>query len=226
MRRFLLISSTFVVLAALPADAVAANLIELGATESPPAPGCPDKCQAIGRVTGYQVQQGAVRNPFRAKQRGKIVAFTITLGSPRRDQIDFFNNTFGGAPQARLVVLREGTRRRHRVTGRSDLFELQSYFGSSPTFALSRPLTVRRGYVVALTVPTWAPAFAFELGTDEAWRSSRDADKCDDVRQDAAEDQLGSLRAYGCFYRGARLLYTATMVPDPKRTAEQSDSSR
>jgi hypothetical protein len=225
MKRFLLISSMFFVLAALPASASAANLIELGATQNPPAPGCPDKCQAVGRVTGYQVQQGTVRNPFRVKQRGKIVAFTITLGTPRQDQIDFFNNIFGGPPQARLVILREGTRRRHRVTGRSHLFELQNYFGSSPTFALERPLTVRKGYVVALTVPTWAPAFVYDLAGDEAWRSSREADKCDDVRQDAAQDDRGSLRAYGCFYRNARLLYTATMVPDPKRTVEQSSSS-
>jgi hypothetical protein len=221
MKRFLLLTSIIgAAAAALPASASAANIVELGATQQPPAASCPDNCQAIGRVTGYQVQEGQVRNPFRAKERGKVVAFTIALGSPRQDQIDFFTNLFGGPPQARLVVLREGTKRRHRVTGRSELFDLKDYYGSSPTFALSRPLTVKKGYVVALTVPTWAPAFAVGLGNDEAWRSSRDPANCDDVRQNAAQNDLGSLRAYGCFYRGARLTYTATMIPQPKRTSQ------
>jgi len=219
MKRFLLLTSMFGLLGALPAGASAASLVEIGATDQPPAPSCPDNCQAIGRVTGYQVQQGQIRNPYRIKERGKIVAFTITLGSPRPDQIDFFTNLFGGPPKARLVVLREGSKRRHRVTGRSGLFDLQDYYGSSPTFALDRPLTVKKGYVVALTIPTWAPAFSVSLGNDEAWRSSRDAANCDDVRQDAAQNDRGSLRAYGCFYRNARLTYTATMVPTPKRTS-------
>jgi hypothetical protein len=218
MRRLLLLISVIGTLAVLPSSASAANVVELGATNPTPAASCPDNCQAIGRVSGYQVQQGQVRNPFRVKERGKIVAFTLTLGAPRQDQIDFFNGLFGGPPAVRLIVLREGTKRRHRVTGRSQLIPVQDYFGATSTFALERPLTVKKGYVVAISVPTWIPAFSVGLGNDEAWRSSRESDKCDDVRQDAAQSERGSLKTYGCFYRTARLLYTATMVPDPKRT--------
>ena len=194
--------------------------IELGASPPPPAASCPENCQAVGRVTGFQVTVGERRNPYRVRRRGRIVAFTIHLGRPRPDQVRFFTDLFGGPPRARVAVLRPGARRRHRLTGQSQLFDLAPYLGSAPTFALSRPLTVRKGYVVALTVPTWAPAFGVALGQRETWRSSRDGRRCGDVRQAAAQQRRGSLRTYGCLYRTARLLYSATFVPDPARTAE------
>jgi hypothetical protein len=215
------LSLILVALAAAFPAAADARVQELGNTDPTPAASCPDNCQAIGRVSGYQVQQGQIRNPFRAKERGKIVAFTVTLGKPRADQIEFFNNLFGGEPQVQLTVFRVGTKRRHRVTGKSDVFELSRYYGSSPTFALSRPLTVKKDYVVGITSNTWFPGFAVGLGNDEAWRSSRSGEDCNDVRQDAAQDERGSLRQWTCFYRTARLLYTATMVPDPKPTVEE-----
>ena len=90
--------------------------------------------------------------------------------------------------------------------------------GSEPTFALPRPLTIKPGYTVGITVPTWAPAFAVNLADDMVWRSSRDPKNCDDVRQDAAQDVRGSSRTYGCVYKTARLLYTVTYIPDPRPT--------
>lgn len=197
--------------------AAQARVVELGEVADPPAPSCPESCQAIGRVTGFQIRVGEAANPYRVRERGKIVAFSIRLGKPRADQSAFFDNLFGGPPRARLTVLRSGTKRRHRLVGQSELFDLEPYLGSTPTFALARPLTVRRDYVVALTVPTWAPAFGVGLAETEAWRSSRDATRCDDVNQVAAQQRRGSLRTYGCLYRTARLLYTATFVPDPPR---------
>jgi hypothetical protein len=223
MKRISLICAAVVVLtAALPQSAFAV-VEELGVTNPVPAPSCPDNCQAVGRVSGYQVQTAGARNPFRARGRGKIVAFTVTLGNPRADQIEFFNNLFGGEPQVRLTVFRIGTRRRHRVTGQSEVFDLSRYYGSSPTFALSRPLTVRKDYVIGITVPTWFPGFSVGLGNNEAWRSSRSEEDCNDVRQDAAQDERGSLRQWTCFYRTARLLYTVTMVPDPRPTSRERE---
>jgi hypothetical protein len=201
---------------AVPAAAQAAPT-ELGSAADAPA-SCPDDCQAVGRVTGYQLRAGTTRSPFRVRRRGKIVAFTIALGNPRRDQIEFFDNLFGGPSQVQLVVLRPGTRRRHRLTGRSQVVEVNDYFGSTPTFALERPLTVRKDYIVAITVPTWIPSFAVNQPESDVWRSSRDPDRCDDVRQHSEQTRRGSLRTYGCIYRTARLLYSATFVPDPRRT--------
>ena len=77
-------------------------------------------------------------------------------------------------------------------------------------------MTIKPGYTVGITVPTWAPAFAVNLADDMQWRSSRDPKNCDDVRQDAAQDIRGSTRTYGCVYKTARLLYTVTYIPDPK----------
>ena len=103
------------------------------------------------------------------------------------------------------------------------MFQLTPYFGSTPTFALSRPLTVKPGYVIALNVPTWAPAFAVGLGNDEVWRSSRDPAHCDDVQQKAAQTTRGKTATYSCLYRTARLMYTVTFIPDPARHEPSGD---
>lgn len=203
-------------LLAVPATVQAAP-VELGSATDVPA-SCPDDCQAVGRVTGYQLRAGTTRSPFRIRRRGKIVAFTIALGNPRRDQIEFFDNLFGGPSQVQLVVLRPGTRRRHRLTGRSQVVQVNDYFGSTPTFALERPLTVKKDYIVAISVPTWIPSFAVNQPESDVWRSSRDPDSCENVRQHAEQTRRGSLRTYGCIYRTARLLYSATFVADPRRT--------
>jgi hypothetical protein len=219
------ILTTAIALAALALPAAAqARVVELGQTSDSPPASCPDDCQAIGRVSGFQVRSGDKRNPFQLHSYGKIVAFSVTLGNPRDDQVEFFNDLFGGPPQVRLVILRPGEKRRYRLTGRSDVYDVQPYFGSTPTFALSRPLTVKPGYVVALSVPTWIPSFAVNRPDSDQWRSSRDPDACDDVRQSAAQTVRGSLRTYGCLYKTARLLYTATYIPDPKPTAKAKRS--
>jgi len=198
-----------------------ARVVELGATPSRPAASCPANCFAIGRLSGFQVTQGSITNPYRVKRSGKIVAFSITLGSPDAKQVEFFTNLFGGAPQAQLSVLRREFKIRmkpHRLVSQSRVFDLAPYMGSTPTFALARPLTIKARDTVALTVPTWAPAFAVGLPKEEAWRSSRHSDKCDDVNTPAAQQKLTGLRRYACVYRTARLLYTATFIPDPRPT--------
>ena len=219
MKRLSATVATTLLAMAVPPPAASARVVELGATEQRPPASCPDNCQAIGRVTGFQVSQGPAKNPFLVRSPGKVVAFSIQLGKPRPDQVDYFNDLFGGPPQAQISILRPGARRRHRLTGQSELFDLEPYFGSTPTFALDRPLTARKGYVVALTVPRWAPAFGVGLPNDEAWRSSRQSGRCDDVTQEAAQRRRTSLRTYGCLYRTARLLYTVTFVPDPRPTS-------
>jgi hypothetical protein len=211
--------ATVLALASLALPAAAwAGVKEIGLTPAPrPFPSCPADCQAIGRVTGFQVQQGARKNPYQATRDGKVVGFSVTLGKPTAKQTRFFNDLFGGSPRAQISILRPAkTRRRHRLTGQSEVFDLEPYLGSRPTFALARPLSVKKGYVIALTVPTWAPAFSVNLSKDEAWRSSRNPGACDDVQQAAAHERRDTVRTYRCFYRTARLLYTAIFISDPK----------
>src|ERR671937_665378 len=104
--------------------ALADHPIELGQTSTPPAVSCPANCQAIGQVTGFEVQQGTIKNPFQRKRRGKVVAFSLTLGRPKASDSSFFTKLFGGPPQAQIAVLRPGTRNRYRVTGNSPPFVL------------------------------------------------------------------------------------------------------
>ncbi len=209
--------SVFSILAVAGVLAVpsAASAAELGVPSKPEDASCPQNCQAVGQVSGYQLRIGEMVNPFRAPSRGKITAFTITLGKPTERQGSFFTTTFGGAPAARVSVLRRGSGRRHRLTGQSPTVQLTPHLGATHTFTLERPLTVKEGYVVALTVPTWAPAFAVGRSREEGWRSSRDFRRCADVRQQAAQQRRASLRTYGCFYRTSRLLYTVTFEPAP-----------
>jgi hypothetical protein len=185
------------------------------------APGCPDKCQAIGQVTGYQSRIGNKKNPYTIKRNGRITAFTIALGKPTKKQTSFFTNLYGSPPQARLSILKVPKKGRElRLTAQSEVFNLAPYLGKTPTFPLERSLDVTPKSIVAVTVPTWAPAFAVDLPRNMRWRSSRT--KCNDVQEAAAQQTINSVRKYACGYKTARLLYSATFVKDPKPAEEAS----
>jgi hypothetical protein len=226
MARKLLVLIGTIIAALVVASLAFGRVAELGTTLDEHTAACPDNCQAIGQVSGFQIQQGTRKNPYRLRSYGKVVAFSVKLGKPNAEQIQFFNKLFGGPPQIMLTVLKPYVPKKgeakqpnkYVLAGSSPLFELTNYFGSEPTFALPRPLTIKPGYITGITVPTWAPAFAVNLADDMQWRSSRDPKNCDDVRQDAAQDIRGSARTYGCVYKTARLLYTVTYIPDPKPT--------
>ena len=73
---------------------------------------------------------------------------------------------------------------------------------------------------MALTVPTWAPAFAINQSANTKWQASRKKGKCNetpDILAGTPQDALGTQRAYGCTYNTARLLYSATVVADPNQ---------
>jgi hypothetical protein len=233
MKRLLTTAACLTVLA-VPAGAQA-KVRELGAEPPGAKVGCPESCQAITRTTGYQTSSGSIKNPYYVRRDGYIVAWTITLGEPSAEQISYFQDSAAGSlglgpPSARISIVRKGTRKKnrlmHRLLAASPIERLDRYYGSSPSFVLEEPLRVERGSIVALTVPSWAPAFAVGLGRDFAWFSSRhktprpddSGSRCGDVSQDAAQEAIGGLRRYECRYRTARLLYSATFVPDPRPT--------
>jgi hypothetical protein len=227
MKRSLLLIFALVAALALPSSA-SARIVELGSVAEPVTPSCPaDPCEAAVRVTALQGSMaGGRKNPYYIRRDGYIVAFTVTLAEPTAEQIDFFNDNFDSPAQVRLSVLRRGDTRRtrlnYRLVNQSEVFEVDSYFGSSPTFVLQEPLRVQKTNWIAITVPTWAPIFASNLSRSDWWRSSRAKGSCDpprSLRQFALAD-LREVTVFGCTYRGARLLYTATYVPDPKPTVE------
>jgi hypothetical protein len=85
-------------------------------------------------------------------------------------------------------------------------------------FPLDSSIPVKKGYVVALTVPTWAPALTTLLDDGSSWRAARGLKACDDTGRQTAQLSLGALTQYRCLYK-ARLTYSATLVTTPKPNA-------
>jgi hypothetical protein len=205
---------------ALAPTGAQAKIVEIGQTSDSPAASCPaDPCQAITRTSAFQVTVAGASNRglFTAPEDGRVVGFTIRLGNPSKAQIDFFDGNFGGTAQARLSILKPPqSGSTYRLAGQSEVFKLQAYFGREAQFPLLRSLTVKRGYVVALTTATWLPALALGLDRGNAWRSSRAQGDCDkQPPPQSAQQRLGSVRGYRCLYRGARVTYRATMIATP-----------
>ena len=200
---------------ALPA-AASAKIIEVGdvAVKSPPS--CPTSpCEVISRTTAFQARVGAQRKLFVVPKDGRIVAWSITLGTPGKKQRAFFAENLGGEAQAGITVLKPGERRFGRVMASSPLQALTPYFGQTVQFPLVTSLDVKAGYIVALTVPTWAPALGLGLRRDSAWRASRAKDACDDTQTQSAQTDVRDLTQYKCAYRTARLTYSATLITTP-----------
>lgn len=208
-------------LALLPGAAGGAprKVTVLGQTQSTPSPACPQSpCEAVGSVTGFQARAGTVAKPFVAPYKGKIVAWTLSLSKPKSSQMNFFNNFYGSPPEARISVIRQVPKKsppRYQVLRQGPTENLSAFLGGDVMFALDQPLNIRQGDIVALTIPTWAPAFAVGLTDSSGWRASRKTGKCTktaDIKDSRPQQKVGSKKQYGCFYKTARLLYTATVV--------------
>jgi len=189
----------------------------LGKTSTEPDPSCPGlPCQAIGSVTGFQVNNGQTRLPFLVPHDGTIKHWTLTLAQPTNSQRTFFNGFFGTPPEARLAILRRvaGTEPpRYTLRSQGSIKVLSPYLGQTVEFGSN--LKVEKGDVVGLSVPTWAPAFAQELSVNNVWLASREPGACKnatDIRQGEPQQKVGRRATYGCKYTTARLLYTATLV--------------
>lgn len=237
MKRLLFLALALVALA-LPL-AASGKIVNLGeAKPALPASKCPnDPCLAAYQMTGYQDSaEGTKKRPYVIRRDGQILAFTVKLGKLTQEQIDFFDGRFDDPASVRVSILRKGKRkprlRDHRMIAQSEVFSVEDYLGSTPTFVLDEPLKVERGNIVALTVPTWAPVLASEQKRNEFWRSSRSKGNCGTADENAppsAHMKVGSLRNWRCSYRGERLLYTVMYVPENRKTkppaATASDAS-
>lgn len=216
MRRALTVLGLAAVLTLAGTVVAIARLTEVGETAEKGTPTCPARpCLAVSRTTGYQAKVGETKAPVVIPRAGRIVAWTITLGKPGTKQAAFFNAKLGGTASAGITVLRPGKKLYYRVVARSPVRHLQRYFGSTVQFPLAKSIKVEKGWVVALTVPTWAPALAVGFGNDHSWRASRARSRCDDTQTQTAQTKLRSLAQYFCLYRTARLTYTATLISTP-----------
>lgn len=209
-----------VLLAGLAAPAVAPAMLDSVPSVTTPdaTPSCPGKpCYALGRTTGYQAKVGPDRGLYTVQHDGRIVSWSITLSKPNKKQVKFFDKNLGGPSEARIAVLRMGRKLHARVIAQGEPQLLEPYFGGTVEFALDQSIPVKKGNVIALTVPTWAPALAAGLGSDTSWRASRGKGTCDDSQTQTAQD-VGGLSQYYCLYQTARLMYSARVVEDPQPT--------
>ncbi len=238
MKRLLLIAAA---LLAVTVPIATAKVVSLGEpTEGflPSSP-CPGKdlegtendisCVSPYEVTGYQdTAEMTKEDPYLIRRDGKITAFTVKLGKVTSGdpgaQKEFFDERFDAPAAVQISIVRPGKKRRrrndYRVVGESGIFPVDRYFGSSPTFVLDKPLNVKRGSIVALTIPTWAPVLAGEQARGDFWRSSRPKGDCGSGQENAPNSvqERKDLSTWGCNYRGERLLYTATYVPENRPT--------
>ena len=199
---------------ALPATADA-RLEEIGKLERGVQGSCPRTCLAIPRTTGYQAKIGPNRGTYTIPRDGRIVAWTVSLGKPGPNQTKFFNERLGGESQAALAILQPGAKLNSTVVAKSPMQKLQPWFGMYVQFPLDESIPVKKGQLLALSVPTWAPALQVNLGGDTSWRSSRPRGKCNDTaEQSALVGDTDSAQFY-CLYRTARLTYSATLVSTP-----------
>jgi len=230
-----------------------ANMRELDPNCGKSNPGA--ECTAEGKITGYQAlsRENPGRN-FVVPFEGKVVSWSIELANPtKRDtetslgEVPFFNSLFGTPAQARISVLKRVEKRkkgppRYKMVRQSPVQILNPYFGTTVQFALSKPLNVIRNQIVALTIPTWAPATwkpascndsEFKLPAcekaekDYTWRGSRAPDKCsigfdlatrepnEALAKSHPQQKVGSVKRYGCYYGANVLLYSATIIEKP-----------
>ena len=198
-----------------------ATLSEVGVipvTNPATVPSCPaSPCLAVSRTTGYQVKVGKVNSVLVAPRSGTIVAWTIMLGKPNATQIKFFNANEGGVAEAGIAILRPQPKPNltYKLVSQSPPVKLQPYFGKTAQFPLETTLAVRKHDMVALTVPTWAPALALGFGKDTAWRASRPRSQCSSTSSQTTHTQIGSAVQYFCLYQTARLTYSATLISTP-----------
>jgi hypothetical protein len=219
-RTYAAILASFALILALPA-AAPATLTEVGVipeTTPPTTPSCPaSPCLAVSRTTGFQVKVATNTTLMSAPKAGSIVAWTITLGKPNATQIKFFNANEGGPAEAGIAILRAEKKPNltWRLIASSPTVKLEKYFGKTVQFPLETTLKVRKGDIVALTVPTWSPSLALGFGKDTSWRASREKKQCASTSSQSTQTSIGSAVQYYCLYQTARLTYSATLVSTP-----------
>jgi hypothetical protein len=234
-------------ISAAPAVAGKHSLKTLGQTKTTPGPLCPQRpsehhaqrhpgepikhaCSVIGSVTGFGLKVGGHHHAFQAKESGRIVAWALSVANTNRYEekafgdLSFFGTkALGGAPTARLAILRKKDGPRFKLVRESEVVSLNAAQGHKQYFTLNKPLKIKKGLTVALTTQTWAPILASgsNVAKNNSWLASRHKGKCvgntpDQTRALAIaarpQTKVTSTRQYGCRYTD-RLLYWAYYNP-------------
>jgi hypothetical protein len=216
-------------------QAGAAKVKVLGHTKHNPKPACPkntdrNPCESVGRVTGFQTRADGQKLPFKVPADGHIVAWAIDLSKPKKPQRTFFgkifcNHKYGKDPAARVAIVKRVKKHDYKLKSQSPAQNLKTSLGEKAYFTINKPLRVRKGDTLALTIPTWASNFANGLSAkNNKWRGSRTHDNCSPknsslkaikafANKSNPQQKVGSTRPYACNYNTARLMYWGWFVP-------------
>lgn len=210
---------------ALPGAASAATISEVGTVTDGKPPRCPESCSVVTRTTALPTSVNGDRNVYTVPSNGRIVAWSITLGAPSADDRKALEKQLQRA-SAQLVVIRRGKSVNGSVVGASSVKRLDPYFGGEVTFALPSSIAVRKGDVIGLSIPSWAPVLVQGYDAKTSWRASRPRGRCggttDERKQDYYVDTTlknGASGTFNCLYKAERMAYTATFVPNPTKRA-------
>ena len=206
-------------LALVPAPPASARIIEIGQTAEQNAPSCPaNPCQAVSRTTGYQAKVGA-------RSAGSCRRPRTARSSPGRSR-SARRGRARSASSTRTTAARRRPASRCSRPARScsaaspaaaRIQSLQPYFGTTVQFPLGRALNVRKGYLIALTVPSWAPGAGARHGQRHVVAREPGAQQLPGARHRSRRSSTSrDLAQYRCLYRTARLTYTATLITTPK----------
>jgi hypothetical protein len=201
-------------LAAGPAGAAAVyEYFGLGYVPGPVTPSCPGQpCEVVTETTGFQASIAGRHSTSVVGRAGRVTSWRIGLSMPSAAEAAYFDKAVGAPPSAGLVVLRHTVGYHFRVVGASPLVLLAPLFGRTTKFALKQKLPVRSGDILALTVPTWAPALAVGLDAGTAWRSSRPTGTCNNIFSQTAVITSGAVTTSECVYATGRLAYGVTVA--------------
>lgn len=199
----------------------------IGNTKRSPDPACPkdtnrNPCVAVGSVTAFQVEADGKERLMRAPEDGRLLGWAIDLARLRDRQREFFgskeiygNERYGSSPTARIAVLKGVQGPNYKLKQQSPVVELGPLLGNKQFITLNDPLPIKKGEILALTYPTYAPNLALDVNPRQnEWRASRQKGKCNDEQATRADPQqnVGSTREYGCDFN-TRILYWGYYVP-------------
>lgn len=231
----MLLGLCVVAAASFGASVATGTVREAGETSNFTAPPCDNAatCQVLTRVSVFQLKVGKRANVSRVAASGRLVAYTVNLPSVKPEFFKSFNDTYRGQPTVRISVLRRTPQKgkskyNYKLIAQSPRLNVKNYLGSTPSFVLPKPLTVRKGDLIGLTTDTWMPGFVVRPEDQTStWRASRPRGKCSSKGTDLTNlttarmhEKIGEVRQYNCGFVGARVLYHATIVDTPATTSK------
>jgi hypothetical protein len=136
-----------------------------------------------GRIVAITMRIGKLKDSRTCTKKGyKTIKGKRTYTCLTYDTFaekSYFDKTFGSGSRVRIVVLRSVTKRRGQIMPKQVVamgreIRLEPLFGKTVTLPLTNSIAVRKGDVVGLSVPTYAPILPLAAtGTSDKWRSSR-----------------------------------------------------